>query len=486
VPSVGLYHELRWRRRSGWLYSLICLLVAGGLGVVVSSFMTPLVLLAVGLPLKLAARIGISPLVAAGGSAVIRDWAHYQLTNFGQVLDATQKIHSLGGLTFMLPALERLSTVAVPALAVGILVWFWLRALNLRVGGADLVETLSARPPRPDDQTELRLANSLETSAIASGVPAPRLFLIDQTIVNAAAIGTSPKNSAVLVSRGLIDALSTAETEAAMGRLVAMICAGDLAVAQSVNAAFQTFGLFLTLLDLPVRWGAWRTLGGLMLVGITPRPSPRSVARTAARLDDSLQADTIVDVNKLIAKFPVRLLGVIVTAPFLPFIVISALFKTVMFLWSAFFMGPPLWMMWHNRCLWTDTTAARRNLDPDDLASALEKMTDVPEGAESRAYLFLGARETKRRAVADRRTVTMALAPSVYSRRQRLLAMDANSIEADHRRKPGRFGFVVFIVVLLTLLLLLGLILFALIGYLTLIVMTIALAAGLALVVALV
>ena len=80
----------------------------------------------------------------------------------------------------MVPALERLSTVAVPAL-VGILVWFWLRA-NLRVGGADLVETLSARPPRPDDQTELRLANSLETSAIASGVPAPRLFLIDQTI----------------------------------------------------------------------------------------------------------------------------------------------------------------------------------------------------------------------------------------------------------------------------------------------------------------
>jgi hypothetical protein len=52
--------------------------------------------------------------------------------------------------------------------------------------------------------------------------------------------------------------------------------------------------------------------------------------------------------------------------------------------------------------------------------------------------------------------------------------------------QAGRLGFIVFIVVLLTPLLLLGLILFALIGYLTLIVMTIALAAGLALVVALV
>jgi hypothetical protein len=34
-----------------------------------------------------APRIGISPPVAAGGSAVIRDWAHYQLINFGQVVD---------------------------------------------------------------------------------------------------------------------------------------------------------------------------------------------------------------------------------------------------------------------------------------------------------------------------------------------------------------------------------------------------------------
>ena len=42
-----------------------------------------------------------------------------------------------------------------------------------------------------------------------------------------------------------------------------------------------------------------------------------------------------------------------------------------------------------------------------------------------------------------------------YSRRQRLLAMGANSIEADHRRKSGRFGFIVFIVILLTPLLLL-------------------------------
>jgi hypothetical protein len=91
-----------------------------------------------------------------------------------------------------------------------------------------------------------------------------------------------------------------------MARVVAMICAGDLDIAMSVNAAFQTFGLFLTLLDLPVRWGAWRTLAGLALVSVSPHPSPRRLARTAMRLDDSLQGETIVDVNRLIAKFPTR------------------------------------------------------------------------------------------------------------------------------------------------------------------------------------
>src|SRR5262249_31839537 len=151
-----------------------------------------------------------------------------------------------------------------------------------------------------NDRDEQRLANILETAAIAAGVPVPRLFLVDQPVINAAAVGRSARSASVLVTRGLIEAFTPAEIEATMGRLIATICAGDLAVAQSVDAAFQTFGLALTLIDLPVRLGAWRTLAGFTLVGLTPVASPKAVARMAARLDDSLQADTIVDVDKLV------------------------------------------------------------------------------------------------------------------------------------------------------------------------------------------
>src|SRR5262249_3431690 len=158
-----------------------------------------------------------------------------------------------------------------------------------------------------DDHDERRLFNILETTAIAAGVvPTPRLFLVEQPVVNAAAVGSSARNASVLVTRGLVETLPRAEIEAVMGRLIAAICDGDLAVAQSVDAAFQTFGLALTLIDRPVRLSAWRTLAGAALLGLSPAVSPKAVARMAGRLDDSLQAATIVDVDQLIERFPSR------------------------------------------------------------------------------------------------------------------------------------------------------------------------------------
>jgi Zn-dependent protease with chaperone function len=489
---VFLYHELTRRRRLGWIYSLMCLLVAGGIGVVLSSFLTPLLLLVAGLGLRIIARLGVTVEWATAGAAAIRGWAHYQLNNFSQLVDSLQYIHSIAGLALTFGPLARLSTVMVPALLMIALVWMRLRILNLQAGGGDLIEILSARAPA-NDPDERRLGNILEATAIAAGVAAPRLFLVDQPVINAAAIGSSPRNASVLVTRGLIEAFPRTEIEAIMGRLVAAICAGDLAVAQSVDATFQTFGLALTLIDLPVRLSAWRTLAGVVLVALAPVASPKAVARMAARLDDSLQADTIVDVDKLAERFPTRLLGRIFTAPLLPFIVISGLFKVVLFLWTSLFMGPPLSLMWRSRCLWTDATAARRNLDPQELASAFGKLTEVPDGAQSRAYLFLGHPQNQRGA--DNTTaMTMALVPLSGVRIRKLLAL-AGSPDggAPYVWSSTRYGLAgrrrvlqLLVAILLMMLVPLVLALVVLVGYLTLMVMTLALAAGLSLVTALV
>jgi hypothetical protein len=162
------------------------------------------------------------------------------------------------------------------------------------------------------------------------------------------------------------------------------------------------------------------------------------VARQATRLDDSLQGQTIVDVNRLVARFPIRLLGQIITAPLLPFIIISALFKTVLLLWTSLFMGPPLSLMWRSRCVWTNAIAARRNFDPEELAHAFDRLTGIPKGAQSRAYLFLGQAGGQQDAEDSRTTaMTMALVPPSVACTRKLLALAG---EADRRRRSARDG----------------------------------------------
>jgi len=295
----------------------------------------------------------------------------------------------------------------------------------------------------------------------------------------------------------LIDSLTRPEIEAILGRLVAAICAGDLAAAQSVQAAFQTLGLLVTLIDLPVRSGAWRALLSFMHVALMPVASPNAVARMAIQLEDSLEAETIADVEDITKRFPVRLIASIVMLLLWPFVLISALFKLVLVLWTSMFMRLPLWLMWRSRVLWTDATAARRNLDPEELASALSKLTELPEGAQLRAYLFLGhpgnPHDAKPR---HARAMSMALVPPSAARTKRLLVLAGRAgAGAPVGRGSARSGraiwlaWLIFIVILAPFLLIMiamGLVLIFLVLQLTLVVTMFALAAGLALVITLV
>lgn len=267
---------------------------------------------------------------------------------------------------------------------------------------------------------------------------------------------------------------------------MAGVCAGDLRAAQGVFAALQTLGFFMTVLDLPVRWSAWRTLFETAWAGITPRPSAQRITRVGERLDASLEGETIPDVKRVIARFPSPLIGNIVVAPWLPFVVVSALFKTVMFLWTALLLGPPLALLWRSRCLWTDARAARRTLDPETLAKALMKISGLPDGARGHGWLFIGA------AGADdggrARPAGRVSAPSAADRAGRLYALagvdppagiaTGNAFLRLLRNPAGA----VFLIVLLAILGPLFALLIGLIAYLTAIVMTLGLAGGLAVV----
>ncbi|WNJ93398.1 M48 family metalloprotease [Bosea sp. 685] len=462
-----------------------------------SAIVSPLVLLILGGLLHLAARLGLMAANACAGAAAIHGFASGHMAHFEQVLASLDKIHGLRDIDLLVGPMARLAPLAIPSLIAGGLVWLWLRGLFLRAGGKDLIARLKARPANLDDLDERQLSNIVEEVAIGAGAPAPRLFLIDSPLVNAAALGRSHKDGVILVTRGLLDRLDRSETEAVVARLISAIGAGDLRAAAGIAAVFQTFGFCLTLLDLPLRWSAWRTLGALALVAISPRPGAEALSRVGEGLEEGLQADTLPhfeDIDARLAKLSPLLSKVaqVAMVPWLLPLLVSLLFKLVLFLWTAFFLGPPMAMLWRNRCYWTDARTVKLARHPEAFARALEKIgaVDPPPGAEAHEYLFIGAPTAARRSAADRRSMTLALAPSPAQRVERLSAMGASVRHADAGFDWAglKAGFsahpvLALIGIFLALLLVpLFLALFVMIGYLTALVMTMGLAAGLGLV----
>jgi Zn-dependent protease with chaperone function len=484
TTRTTFYDELVRRRRKAWIVATICALVSAGVGLVLSTIVTPIVLLAAGGLLKLVALLGVADSLALGGVSLIRDFAGGQLANFDALSATLDRVKGAGDLALLARPLARLAPSALPALLVGALVWLWLRGLFARASSEDLLARVKARPARLDDFEERQLGNIVEEVAIGAGAPTPALFLIDTPIVNAAALG-SHKSGAVLFTRGMLDQLDRSETEAVAARLMSTIGAGDLQAAAGIMAVLRTLGFFLTVLDLPLRRSAWRTLGGLLLISVTWRTDADVLERIGEGLEDGLQTDQIPDLEQIANNAP-RPVAKLVQILLLPFYLLSVFFKLVLFLWTALFLGPPMALLWRNRCYWTDARTVQLARNPEAFAKALEKIgaADPPPGGEAFAYLFIAAPTMARQAVVDRRSLAMALTPSTPKRLERLSAMGASPRgRVFDLRTLFASPVLAFVVVGLSLLLVPLLVaLLGALGFLTIIVMTCSLVAGLGIV----
>lgn len=423
------YDELIRRRRAAWIVAGVCALVSAGVGLVLSTIITPILLLVAGGLLKLVALLGVLDSLALSGVALIHDFVAAHLANVDRLSRTLDRVNSLADMALLAGPLARLLPTALPSLLAAMLVWLWLRRLFGRSGSQDLVARLRARPAKLEDFEERQLANIVEEVAIGAGAPPPSLFLIDTPTVNAAALGSPDEGDdggIVLFTRGLLDRLDRSETEAVAARLISAIGAGDLRAASGIMAALRTLGFFLTLLDLPLRRSARRTVGGLLVASIFRWTPAATLARLGEGLEEGLQADAIPDLDTIAGDAP-RLVAKVVRFLLLPFYVISVFYKLVLFLWTSLFLGPPLALLWRNRCYWTDARAVQLARHPEAFASALEKIgaADPPPGGEAFAYLFIAAPTTARRAVSDRRSLALALTPPTHKRLERLIAMGA-------------------------------------------------------------
>lgn len=142
------------------------------------------------------------------------------------VLLITQAMEVSGMEALMFVALATLVTLLIITLSSLI-----KTAILRRGGGGHVARSLGAVPvpPNTTDPQLRRLRNVVEEIAIASGVPVPELYVLeDEPAINAFAAGWSPADAAVAVTRGALDRLNRDELQGVIAHEFSHIVNGDM------------------------------------------------------------------------------------------------------------------------------------------------------------------------------------------------------------------------------------------------------------------
>jgi Zn-dependent protease with chaperone function len=120
------------------------------------------------------------------------------------------------------------------------------KTLELRGGGAVVARSLGGVRVERDtsDPKRRRLRNVVEEMAIASGVPVPEIYVLEQeTAINAFAAGHTPANAAITVTQGALDYLDRDELQGVIGHEFSHILNGDMRL--NVQLMGWLFGLLV-------------------------------------------------------------------------------------------------------------------------------------------------------------------------------------------------------------------------------------------------
>src|SRR5690606_5389400 len=78
------------------------------------------------------------------------------------------------------------------------------------------------------DRAERRLLNVVEEMAIASGVPVPHVYLLEESGINAFAAGYAPGDAVLGVTRGAVNQLSREELQGVIAHEFSHVLNGDM------------------------------------------------------------------------------------------------------------------------------------------------------------------------------------------------------------------------------------------------------------------
>jgi Zn-dependent protease with chaperone function len=268
--------------------------------------------------------------------------------------------------------------VLLPGMVFAYGLWFAMLALFRHGGVGGTLASMNAREPNQADLKELQLADAAQEMAIAAGLPAPKIMLVDSSGANAAAVGTSPHDARIVISRRLLDDLDRDQLQAILAHLVGSIGNGDLGIAFTVTSVFETCGLLVNIINAPFgkesRSQLWR-VARYMLGGGTPEKRAADAAEIAESLATSVDGDT-PDMDQYFKKGNPGLIKKAYRLVMFPLMFTNMTIRFTLWMFLNILVGPSMAMLWRTRRYLADASSVELTRNPDALARALQCLSE--------------------------------------------------------------------------------------------------------------
>jgi len=155
-----------------------------------------------------------------------------------------------GGIGFLF---EQSENGIIMGITIASIIWI-VQALIAFLGGARVVMAgMNARPISPQD--DAMLYNIIEELSLSSGLPMPKIYLIETNALNAFAAGIKPSQSVVAITRGLRDRLNRQEIQAVMAHEMSHIYNRDVMYMTFASVMLCTIVIISQLAMRSFLWG---------------------------------------------------------------------------------------------------------------------------------------------------------------------------------------------------------------------------------------
>lgn len=112
----------------------------------------------------------------------------------------------------VMPANDAMNTAISVAIPTGIVCVIWM-FISWVFGDSMMLNMAGAKQIDSSDRDYKYIYKSVENVALAAGLPTPRVYVIDDSGLNAFATGRTPRDATIALTRGIIEKLDRAELD---------------------------------------------------------------------------------------------------------------------------------------------------------------------------------------------------------------------------------------------------------------------------------